>query len=388
MPPLPRRWMTGVEVKSHGSTHSNSFAALLIHLAQMKHARQQLLDPLKQHRACAGSPSFKSISILGSLIFPCRIGTFRRRQNAGAQTNASVCAPAAKLVECDESGILDIAGSSPTAAAAAHQSHLPASAAQPPKSLIKRNRVILSDSSGDDDGPAAVDAREKLVGEHGGDDDSVDLLDFSDSESSEDALSDDDGFINDESSSSCSSSSHETKQKRSPVVLQKKRPQLPPCARCLAKDGDRFRCSECHRTYHEVCGGPGPSCTLCSECAAALGVDPEQIPSSSDSDGSPSSSSSSASSTCSGSSDSSNAEYECAACHESDTCYIRACRACGVRSHEYCGGPGPLHRNCDRYTQPHPPPHRPHPFSAHSNLLQLHAAKEKEASQARLGQGA
>jgi hypothetical protein len=357
-------------VESHGSMHSNSFAkccivahsaALLVHLAQMKHARKQLLmDLLKQHRACAASPSFKSISILGSLIFPCRIGTFRRRRNASAQTNASV---AAKLVECDESGILDIpvdiAGLSPSAAAAAaaHQSHLPESAAQPPKPLIKRNRIILSDSSGDDDGPAAVGAREKLVGEEGGDDDSVDLLEFSDSESSDEALTDDDGFINDDSSSSCSSGSYHMEQKHSPVVLQKKRPQLPPCARCLAKDGDRFRCSECHRTYHEVCGGPGPSCTLCSECAAALGVDPEQIPSSSDSDASTSSSSSSASSTGSDSSDSSSAEYECAVCHESDTCYIRACRACGVRSHEYCGGPGPLHRNCDKYTPlPQPPP--------------------------------
>jgi hypothetical protein len=117
----------------------------------------------------------------------------------------------------------------------------------------------------------------------------------------------------------------------------------------LKRDGDRFCCSECGRTYHEACGGPGPSCTLCTACAAALGVDPAQLSTDSSSDGDAvgTSSSSSSSSECS-SSEGSNAEYICAVCRENDCGYIRACRVCGVRAHESCGGPGPMHRKCDQ----------------------------------------
>jgi hypothetical protein len=49
----------------------------------------------------------------------------------------------------------------------------------------------------------------------------------------------------------------------------------------------------------------------------------------------------------------------CAVCHENDSGYIRACRVCGVRAHESCGGPGPMHRKCDKYAAllpPLPPP--------------------------------
>ncbi len=323
-------------------------------------------------------PSFKSRSILGTLVHLCRVGPFSRRKKVSDSILLHESSPPtnSSFIIHGESGVNDLAVPSPTPPTASHKSDLPCgiisetnirpiaeTSNAAPKTVLKRNRVILSDSSDDDNCSAAATAAAAAATtvtdpqpsgvEWDSDDDSIDLLEFNDDDSSDQILSDDNDFINDESSSACSSRSDGPPTEsisNNPIVLKRNKNPLPPCERCMKKDGERFRCSECSRTYHEVCGGPGPSCTLCSECACALGVDPTQLSSDSGSDrDTVSSVSSSSSNQSSSSSDGSDSEYECAVCHENDCGYIRACRVCGTRSHEYCGGPGPLHRKCDRY---------------------------------------
>ena len=314
-------------------------------MASIKRVTQQLFDQLQQ-RADKTSNSFKCRSALGSLVFPCQIGPFRQRQKADAPAVPSDLASKKKraVIIRSNSSDEDITGSAPPQVTVSHGAEKPVSStvettinqrdcnessnAQTSAAVPKKRRVILSDSSSDDD--------------------SIDLLAFSSSESSVQMLSDDGDFINDESSSSCSSSFGRSpiEHKRNPDKPKMKRKQLPPCVRCQEMDGDRFTCSECHRTYHEDCGGPGPSCTLCSECAAALGIDPTQL-SDSGSDSEADSITSSSGSSGSSSSECSDADYECAVCHENDCGYIKSCRSCGKRAHESCGGPGPMHRKCD-----------------------------------------
>jgi len=352
-------------------------------MASSLHANQTLSLPLNQSEAAAFSPSFKTRTIFGSLVFGCSLGPFRRRKNqnpvlkkkACTATASGECAPDAKraFIVHTETDIQDVSGSSPTPSAdrvahapaslplqpcsgppASHDCTTSQSSAAAVKTYAKRNSVILSDSSEDEGCSSSVPAVKEAAGmdgvERGQDEDDVDLLDpwLSSSESCDERLSGDDDFINDESSSSCSSPGcSPVLRERVPIILQTKKKQRP-CHRCRKRDGDRFRCSECQHTFHEDCGGPGPSCTLCSGCAAALGVDPTQL-SSSSSDDSLSSSSDSGDGSSASSSGSSNAEYECAVCQENDCGYIRACRVCGVRAHESCGGPGPMHRKCDKY---------------------------------------
>jgi hypothetical protein len=361
------------------------------HMASSLHANQKLSLPLKQPEAVVFSASFKTRSILGSLVFGCSLGPFRRRKNqnpvlkkkACTATASGECAPDAKrvFIVLTDTDIHDVSGSSPTRSAdrvahapaslplqpcsahpASHDCTTSQSSAAAVKTYAKRNSVILSDSSEDEGCSSSAPAVNEAAGmdgvERGQDEEDVDLLDpwLSSSESCDDVLSADDDFINDESSSTCSSPGRSpVLRERVSVTLQTKKKQLPPCHRCRKRDGDRFRCSECQHTFHEDCGGPGPSCTLCSGCAAALGVDPAQL-SSSSSDESLSSSSDSGDGSSASSSGSSNAEYECAVCQENDCGYIRACRVCGVRAHESCGGPGPMHRKCDKYdASPFPP---------------------------------
>jgi hypothetical protein len=349
-------------------------------------------------------PSFKSRSILGTLVHVCRVGPFCRRKKVSDSILLHESTPPTNpsFIIHGESGVNDLAVSSPTPPTASHKSDLPCgiisethvrpkaeTSNAAPKTGLKRNRVILSDCSDDDNcSAAATTAAAATVKdpqlsevEWDGDDDSIDLLEFNDDDSSDQILSDDNDFINDESSSACSSRSEGPPNesiRNNPIVLKRNKNPLPPCERCMKKDGERFRCSECNSTYHEVCGGPGPSCTLCSECACALGVDPTQLSSDSGSDrDSVSSVSSSSSNQCSSSSEGSDSEYKCAVCHENDCGYIRACRVCGTRSHEYCGGPGPLHRKCDRYFAfPHlvcliPQPQSPTPLRLLSPALPL-----------------
>jgi hypothetical protein len=332
----------------------------------------------RKMRADRNSSSFKSRSILGALFHRCQVGPFCRRKIVYAPEIAkSLSTPKQKIaVVHDHGSASELEGSFPAPSANSHKCDPPFGIASEtemplidsscmskaedsvaPRKIIKRNHVIVSDSSSDNDCSAraiAENVQAPLHTKQEGDidNDSIDLVTFSEDESSDDMFSDDNDFINDESSSVSSSSSTRPpcEAEHNPIILKKKRNPMPPCERCGKKDGERFRCSECSRSYHEVCGGPGPSCTLCSECASALGIDPTQLSSDSDSNGDVVSSvSSSSSDDNSSSSESSNPEYECVVCLENDCGYIRACRVCGKRAHEYCGGPGPLHRKCDRY---------------------------------------
>jgi hypothetical protein len=377
----------------------------------------QLLSVSRQNRTDSRtSSSFKSRSIWGTLVHRCHVGPFCRQKRVCAPKVSEELSPQKMHLSVihDDSGAINVAGLSPTPPAAFCNSDLPRSFASEtrtqfidsncpskaessaiaPRVFLKRNHVILSDSSGDDDGSAAaanVKARRHSGVQGGGSGDSIDLVTFSEEESSDQILSDDIDFINDESSSFCSSSSNcpPFEAERNPIILRKNNNPMPPCQRCMKKDGERFRCSECSRIYHEVCGGPGPSCTLCSECASALGVDPTQLSSDADNygDADPSVISSSSDDK-SSTSESSNAEYECAVCHENDCGYIRACRVCGTRAHEYCGGPGPLHRKCDRFASFLIPVLKSFSsFDLTPLPTQLYEAKQSEAPKARLKQG-